>query len=181
MKGNGNINIFHPDNKWWHIWQIIREHRLGILITTESHLDAERTNNINLLFGKKLRIEFSKDPETANARGVAFVISRAMILNVKQHDGSPLSILGVYAPNPAAENATFWKKIQEFYEAHPRLRRPDILGGDTNIVEDALDRQPARTDPDAPVSALDDLKMYLNLIDGWRETNPTTRAFTYHQ
>ncbi|KAJ7667711.1 Endonuclease/exonuclease/phosphatase, partial [Mycena polygramma] len=198
MKGNGNVNVFHPDNKWWHIWQIIREHRLGILITTESHLDAERTNSINLLFGKKLRIEFSKDPETANARGVAFVISkdkikmdsvetreiipgRAMILNVIQHDGSPLSILGVYAPNPASENAAFWKKIQEFYEAHPRLRKPDILGGDTNVVEDALDRQPARNDPDAPVSALDDLKMYLNLIDGWRETNPTTRAFTYHQ
>jgi hypothetical protein len=53
-----------------------------------------------------------------------------------------------------------------------------MMGGDTNVVEDALDRLPARPDP---VSALDELKLYLQLVDGWRETFPTTRAYTYHQ
>ncbi|KAK7016021.1 DNase I-like protein [Favolaschia claudopus] len=177
IKGNGNASLY-SDNKWWHIWQILRDQNLGML---------------------KLRIEISPGPDNpTGARGVAFVIhrdkiqmdgisttevvpGRAMILNVKQKDGSPLSILGVYAPNAPAENAAFWKKIWEWYEERRGMRGPDLMGGDTNIVESPLDRLPARADPSAPVDALDELKIRFNLIDGYRETNPTTRAYTYLQ
>jgi hypothetical protein len=55
------------------------------------------------------------------------------------------------------------------------------MGGDTNIVEDATHGLPAYSDPEGPVSAFNDLKSYLGLVDGWRETFPTTRAYTYHQ
>ncbi|KAJ7605863.1 hypothetical protein DFH06DRAFT_1018033 [Mycena polygramma] len=34
-------------------------------------------------------------------------------------------------------------KIQQFYETHQSIRKPDIMGGDTNIVKDAIDRLPA--------------------------------------
>ncbi|KAJ7213679.1 hypothetical protein C8J57DRAFT_1035833, partial [Mycena rebaudengoi] len=78
-----------------------------------------------------------------------------------------LSILGVYAPNAPAENEKFWKDIQAWYEARPRVRRPDVLGGDTNIVEDPIDRLPSRSDPSAAVTALDELKTYLRLVDGY--------------
>jgi exonuclease III len=104
-----------------------------------------------------------------------------MILEMENVDGTPLSILGVYAPNAPAENEEFWKDIREWYETHPRVRRPDLFGGDLNIVEDPIDRLPTRPDPDAPVSALDELKTYLRMVDGWRETYPTSRAYTYHQ
>ncbi|KAK7040434.1 DNase I-like protein, partial [Favolaschia claudopus] len=199
IKGNGNPSPYHPNNKWWHIWQIMREERLGVLVTTESHLDGPHRDAIHVLFGRKLKILVSPDPDNpTGARGVAFVLhrdkvqmegistmeiipGRAMILNIKQHNGEPLSVLGVYAPNTPAENAAFWNRIGEWYEANPRVRRPDLMGGDTNIVESALDRLPARTDPNAPVEALDELKIRLGLIDGWRETNPTTRAYTYLQ
>jgi exonuclease III len=59
--------------------------------------------------------------------------------------------------------------------------RPDILGGDTNFVEDAIDRLPSHSDSKASVDTFDDLKKYLGLIDGWRETYPTTRAYTFMQ
>jgi exonuclease III len=56
-----------------------------------------------------------------------------------------------------------------------------MMGGDTNIVEDALDRLPSHPDNNNAVNALDELKTYLGLVDGWRETYPTTCAYTYHQ
>jgi hypothetical protein len=59
--------------------------------------------------------------------------------------------------------------------------RPDILGGDTNFVEDAIDRLPSHPDSKASVDTFDDLKKYLGLIDGWRETYPTTRTYTFMQ
>ncbi|KAJ7140523.1 hypothetical protein C8R43DRAFT_819373, partial [Mycena crocata] len=196
IKGNGNVNIYHPDNKWWHIWQVMWTQKVGVLITGESHLDAERKANIDHLFGKKLRIEFSRDPATPNAKGVAFAISkdkvkmegiktreiipgRAMILELKKHDDKPLSILGIYAPNVPAENEAFWKKIGQWYTDHPNVRKPDLMGRDTNIVESAEDRLPARSDTNGAVSALDDLKTQLGLVDGWRDTNPTQKAYTY--
>jgi hypothetical protein len=104
-----------------------------------------------------------------------------MILETTQHDETPLSILGVYAPNAPGENSDFWPAIQQWFESHPRTRKPDVLGGDTNFVEDTLDRLPAHEDPDSAVSAFDSLKEYLSLTDGWRDTYPTIKAHTYHQ
>jgi exonuclease III len=195
MKGRGKPE----DDKWFHIWQVVREQKVGVLIVTETHLDDEYKNNVDSLFKRALRIEFTPDPEAPTARaGLAFALNRntvetdnitttvivpgrAMILKMKNVDGSNLSILGVYAPNRPYQNAAFWRDIKAWYVAHPNVDRPDILGGDTNFVEDAIDRLPSHPDSKASVDAFDDLKAYLGLIDGWRETYPTTRAYTYIQ
>ncbi|KAJ7017556.1 Endonuclease/exonuclease/phosphatase, partial [Mycena alexandri] len=198
IRGNGNVNINHTDNKWFRVNQTMSERRLGILIVGEAHLSDERLQDIERVFARQLKVVFSRDPRTPNANGVAFVLNknlvktddiktteiipgRALLLETKKKNDKPLSILGVYAPNSAAENEEFWKEIQAFFETHRNVRRPDVMGGDTNVVEDALDRLPAHSDPDGPVSALDELKSFLRLTDGWRETHPTTRAYTYHQ
>ncbi|KAJ7487493.1 hypothetical protein B0H11DRAFT_2408084 [Mycena galericulata] len=104
-----------------------------------------------------------------------------MILEMKNVDGSPLSVLGVYAPNRPYQNAAFWKQIKNWFVAHPTVRKPDILGGDTNFVEDPIDRLPAHPDSTSATEAFEDLKRYLGLVDGWRETFPTTRAYTFLQ
>ncbi|KAJ7026422.1 hypothetical protein C8F04DRAFT_966373, partial [Mycena alexandri] len=198
IAGHGNLNVNHQDNKWHHVWQVMREQKIGVLVVREAHLNDERKDSIQNLFGRVIRIEFSQDPLTANAKGVAFVLNknlvdtedvntteivpgRAMLLEMKNVDGKPLSILGVYAPNVPAENAVFWKLIQTWFEIHPLVRKPDGMGGDTNVVEDALDRLPAHPDANSAVTALDELKMYLRLVDGWRDTYPTTRAYSYLQ
>jgi hypothetical protein len=55
------------------------------------------------------------------------------------------------------------------------------MGGDFNMVEDAIDRLPTHADQYSQVEALDELKSELNLKDGWRDTYPTTKAYTFHQ
>ncbi|KAK7037153.1 Endonuclease/exonuclease/phosphatase [Favolaschia claudopus] len=186
--GNGSPNVHSADNKWFEIWQIMREQKVGALL--------RQTDIMNLL-GRVIRLEHSKHPLTANAKGVAIVLNknmvettdirtweivpgRAMLTKMKNVDGSALLVLGIYAPNAPGENATFWTTIKSYFEAHPTLK-PDIMAGDFNMVEDAIDRFPTRADNNPPVNAFDDLKSFLGLIDGWRETFPTTRAYTYHQ
>ncbi|KAJ7328025.1 Endonuclease/exonuclease/phosphatase [Mycena albidolilacea] len=192
IRGNGK------EKKWWKLNQIINHERIGMLIVGEAHLDEERLESIDRVFKRQLLVKYSKDPRTPNANGVAIVVNRnqlkvedirtrevipgrALLLETVKHDGKPLSILGVYAPNTPSENAQFWKDIQGWFTVHSSVRKPDVLGGDKNVVEDAIDRLPAHEDSEAAVSALDDLKGYLNLVDGWRETFPTTKVYTYHQ
>ncbi|KAJ7108520.1 Endonuclease/exonuclease/phosphatase, partial [Mycena epipterygia] len=198
MKGNGHTNIYHNDNKWYNIWQLAREAKAAVTILTEAHPSEERKKEIDNLFGRVIRLEYTEHPQNPNAKGVAIVLNknmietsnvttreiipgRAMTLEMKNVDGSPLSILAVYAPNAPGENATFWGKIQKYYEDDLNISRPDVMGGDFNMVESAIDRLPARIDTNGPVEAMDNLKTYLGLVDGWRETYPSTRAYTYHQ
>ncbi|KAJ7605533.1 Endonuclease/exonuclease/phosphatase, partial [Mycena polygramma] len=197
MKGQGDTNVYSPRNKWFDIWSLVRDQKIGALIVTEAHMNDERKEAIDSLFGRVLRMEFSKDPRTANAKGVAIVLNkqmietsdvqtkeiipgRAMLVKMKNVNDKPLSILAVYAPNAPGENATFWGDLKAYFVAHP-TQKPDLLGGDLNMVEDGIDRNPAKADNNGPVEAFDDLKMYLGLVDGWRETYPTTCAYTYHQ
>ncbi|KAJ7164574.1 hypothetical protein C8R43DRAFT_878856 [Mycena crocata] len=198
IRGNGSTNVYNPKNKWYEIWRIMWERRIGVLIVGEAHLDDNRKADLDSLYGKCLHLEFSKDPETPNAKGIAFVLNRnfvltsdittreivpgrAMLLEMQNVDGKPLSILGVYAPNQPGENEKFWNDIKTYFIANPGVRRPDLMGGDTNIVESEADRCPMHPDNAAAVEALDNLKTFLRLVDGWRETYPTTLAYTYHQ
>ncbi|KAJ7232813.1 hypothetical protein C8J57DRAFT_1091044, partial [Mycena rebaudengoi] len=200
IKGNGNPNVRHQDNKWYELWQIMREGKIGVLIVGEAHMTDQKKADIDALFSRCMRLEFTKNPVSNRRAGVAFVLNknlvetediktieivagRAILLEMKNVDGSALSILGVYAPNDPRENEGFWIEIKTWFIDHPRVRRPDIFGGDMNIVESGIDRMPAHVDvrDSGAMEALDDLKIFFRMIDGWRETYPTTRAYTYHQ
>ncbi|KAJ7260238.1 Endonuclease/exonuclease/phosphatase, partial [Mycena rebaudengoi] len=199
IKGNGHANVRHKNNKWYEVWQIMREGRVGVLVVGEAHMTDGKKADIEALFSRVIRLEFTSDLINDRGRaGVAFILNkqlvetenittteiipgRAMLMEMKNVDGTPLSILGVYAPNPPSENATFWTAIKEWFVRHPRVRKPDVMGGDMNVVEDGLDRLPTSNDPSSPVEALDDLKEFFGMIDGWRETYPTTCAYTFSQ
>ncbi|KAJ7247771.1 hypothetical protein C8J57DRAFT_1080656, partial [Mycena rebaudengoi] len=200
IKGNGNPNVRHQDNKWYELWQIMREGKFGVLIVGEAHMTDQKKADIDALFSRCMRLEFTKNPISNRRAGVAFVLNknlvetediktieivagRALLLEMKNVDGSALSVLGVYAPNDPRENEEFWIEIKTWFIDHPRVRRPDIFGGDMNIVESGIDRLPAHVDvrDSRAMEALDDLKIFFRMIDGWRETYPATRAYTYHQ
>ncbi|KAJ7061718.1 hypothetical protein C8F01DRAFT_1138220 [Mycena amicta] len=106
--------------------------------------------------------------ETEGVRMIEIVPGRALLLETKHADGSPLSILGIYAPNGAAENTEFLKKLIAFFkdEANRNIRRPDIVAGDFNMVESGIDRLPAHSDPASVVNAMDEL---------------TSKVYTYFQ
>jgi hypothetical protein len=131
----------------------LREQKVGVLIVGEAHLDNRHKIDVDNLFGRAIKVEFTPDETAPAARaGLAFVLNkglvetadiksteivprRAMILDMKNADRSPLSILGVYTPNRPSENAAFWNKIKTYYVNRPRTRRPDVFGGDLNIVK----------------------------------------------
>src|ERR1700691_2507183 len=89
-----------------------------------------------------------------NAQGVTIVLNREMtnIHDVKQQDVIPgramlltlpwhsdltLTILNVYAPNAHSENQQFWETLETKW-VDMNLPFPDIMLGDFNLVEDAI-------------------------------------------
>ncbi|KDQ31792.1 hypothetical protein PLEOSDRAFT_154006, partial [Pleurotus ostreatus PC15] len=188
-----------PMAKWLKINQIMRENKYGIMILQETHMDDEREQTIQNLFGRRLKIRASADPDKPTQRaGIAAVLNRgefdaehakcteiipgrALMIKARIHGGKKLSVLGIYAPNSVTENANFWDQIRVYFESRPNERRPDLLIGDFNVVEDAIDRMPARIERNIATEALDKLKLELRLRDGWRSTYPDSARFTFTQ
>ena len=94
-----------------------------------------------------------------------------------------LNILAVYAPNNHNANAQFWSELCERWDdPQARLPKINILLGDFNIVEAAIDCLPPHPDPESPVNALWHLKTSLSLTDSWRTSHPPPETdFTFKQ
>ncbi|KAF9559648.1 DNase I-like protein, partial [Agrocybe pediades] len=138
------------------------------------------------------------DPANPNSKGVATVVNkqkfkhwtgvnangiiqgRALLATVPWGEDSSISILNVYAPNDHRENANFWTQIRRHWLDH-RLAKSDIVLGDMNFVEDAIDRLPAHPNPTPTLESFNDFKQQLNVTDGWRSRNPFRAAYTYTQ
>src|SRR6202012_2068840 len=56
---------------------------------------------------------------------------------------------------------------------------PDAIGGDFNLVPDAIDRLPHRTDPNMVVAAYLQFTCLMEVKDGWRQNYPDTKAYTH--
>ncbi|KAH9851953.1 hypothetical protein C2E23DRAFT_869082 [Lenzites betulinus] len=145
----------------------MREEKLSILAVQETHLNAERSKTLRDLFGEYLSLH-------------SFVINKrrmtdteALLLKIPWTSGRKLTILNVYAPNAAGENAEFWQTVKERLQGGV-----DIILGDFNIVEDEVDRLPTRRDPVRPVEELRKLCRDMRVTDGWRSVNLNQRAFT---
>lgn len=199
MRGYGNQNVRHSGNKWNHINQIMRDKKLAFLIVQETHMDEERQHQVEQLFSKRMKVFSTANPENPTGKGgVAIVLNkhnletdsaqssvivagRALLLRTKFHHEEKISILAIYAPNDPGENRDFWKTILTYFQEHPNIPKPDIMAGDFNMVDDAIDRLPTHNDFLEIVNAFDELKSELGLRDGWRATYPDSKAFTYQQ
>ncbi|KAG6874777.1 hypothetical protein C0992_006584 [Termitomyces sp. T32_za158] len=170
--------------KWNEICQLMREKDIDILALQETHLDNEKTTELNKLFVKQIHFTSSLDPDKPNTKGVAFAIrkktvkwqearyrtlipGRALVIEVPWYEGNVLCCLNVYTPNQSRQNEKFWKDIRAEWNTRPRMLEPNILLGDMNIVEEAIDRLPQHTDDTGAVNALASLKARLRLADGW--------------
>lgn len=202
IRGYRSAGGTRSENKWYHVNQLVRDKNLGILMVQETHLTDERKDDIEKLFGRRLKIHHSSDPENPTGKGgVAVVLNknlvnvqnsvmkviipgRAILISVNWHRSEVMNILTVYAPNVTEsngdENGQFWLDLKNFFTANPNVK-VDVMAGDYNMVEDAQDRSPARDDPERATDALDQLKSTLYLRDAWRNAFPTDRAFTFIQ
>jgi len=193
MRGGGSVA---SRDKWEHINQIIRDKKIGILALQETHITEKDIEYLEKKY-TRLKIINSSDPAHPNAKGVAIVINkyklpwkeashieieqgRALILTIPWHRKSKINILTVYAPNDYNENETFWKSIEDTWNNNT-LPIPDMMLGDMNMVEDAIDRLPARRDPENVSKSMASLKESMNLKDGWRTTHPDTIAYSFTQ
>ncbi len=198
MRGYTSSGGGPPTDKWLCINQVIRDNRIAVLALQETHLTAERINLLNTLFKSSLLVIASANPANeSGAGGVAIALNRrlvdidkaqkeeivpgrAMEITIPWTGGRNLKVLNVYAPNVSAESVTFWKKLEAHYDARPR-NRPDFMLGDFNLVESSIDRLPPRMDATGPTESLKQLIRSLNLTDGWRETEPTRKQYTFLQ
>lgn len=194
MRGRGSPQT---QDKWNHINQILREKSIAILALQETHLSKDHVDRLHTLFGKRLKIHYSIDQNEPNSKGVAIVLNkektntlniteneiipgRALMLVLPWHADLTITILAVYAPNRTGENKDFWTLLQNKLQAQ-NFPLPDIMLGDFNLVENPLDRLPSHPDDANATEALLDLKSMLHYKDGWRSTNPTTKAYTFLQ
>ena len=195
-----NMRGRYSDNgktdKWQDINQYMRESKTNLLTVQETHLTQEDVDNIHDLYGTRLKVIFSQG-DNHRAAGVAVVINKersmsaaieefeiipgtALLARMPWHGDLLLTILNVYAPNGPAENETFWKELKQRF-ATENLPRPDLMMGDFNIVEDAVDQLPAHPDHAGATQALYELRSMLRLKDGWRTYRGNDKAYSYLQ
>ena len=188
--GNG------PISKWTAVTKALRSRQIGILSLQETHLSDELEIQAQQLFSRRLAIYNSPDPENpTGSAGVAFVINkekidtngivlttlvagRAIFLSIPRKHEDTLHLLNIYAPNDLAQHSQFWPEVTAQWAAN-RLPPPHIMTGDFNLVEDPLDRSPARADSATATAALRLCRQSLGLQDIWRQTFPDERSFTY--
>lgn len=177
---------------------MMKENRIGILTVQETHLDEDSVRTLKEMYGRRLEIFSSGDPVNPTAaRGIAVVLNkevtstreaemetvipgRAIMVSLNWHRDKILRVLAVYAPNGNEDNEKFWKEIREWWD-RKRAPRPDLMMGDFNMVEDAIDRRPARLDGGGAVEELIALRANWGLMDGWRTTYPDNKEFSYAQ
>ncbi|KAJ7032284.1 hypothetical protein C8F04DRAFT_882753, partial [Mycena alexandri] len=174
------------------------DEKIGICVVGETHLSAAQASEIqdDHILGRRLDIYHSPNPENPSTRGLAIVLNReitntagvkvhylipgrAVLAVIPWHGKLTHPVLGVYAPvESMQENKNFWDKLCDLWMTTD-LPVPDSMGGDTNIVEDPIDRLPHRADNAAASAALARFKRLVGLQDGWRTVHPDTKAYTY--
>ena len=182
--------------KWSSVFQTMKTNKTAILALQETHLDNEHTQSINECFEKRITVINTQHPTNPRgSAGTAFVINRALIvpknmttieliqgraiaIRFNWHENKELLLINVYAPNGKQEQLKFWEDLDTSRRANG-LRRPDILLGDFNVTEDAIDRAPAHLDDVNVIEALRNLHQCLGLKDAWHHTFPNERNFTY--
>ncbi|TBU38682.1 Endonuclease/exonuclease/phosphatase, partial [Dichomitus squalens] len=203
MNGFGTLQPDHDNNKWGRMSRLLSDNRIGVLLLQETHLTAERLGSIQQLYKRNLEIFSSPHPTQPSQReGVAVILNkrlvssegassltivqgRALQVTLKCKGEDRIHILCVYTPTSEGveERKRFFDQVKEYYSVHHNVPKPDLMAGDFNNVEDAIDRLPICDPPDASVCHLDQLKnaLGLMLVDGWRETHPTARGYTFHR
>ncbi|KNZ72333.1 hypothetical protein J132_04023 [Termitomyces sp. J132] len=131
MKGSASNST---QMKWKEMCQLMREQKIDVLATQETHLDKDKVKELNKLFERQIHIIMSLDTNRPNVMGVAFIINkklanwqeikhcvldpgRAIVIEIPWYNDKTLSCLNVYALNDPSKNKTFWNKIKSNWTA----------------------------------------------------------------
>ncbi|KAJ7090687.1 Endonuclease/exonuclease/phosphatase, partial [Mycena epipterygia] len=175
----------------------MREQKIGIMIVTETHMSTAQALEIEEShMNKRLKLFNYEYRENPSAKGVAIVLNReitntegvkihylipgkAILAVIPWHGTQTVTVLGIYAPTESdEEKVNFWNALCELWLT-TNLPVPDAIGGDFNLVPDAIDRLPHHTDSDAAVAAYLRFVRLMEVKDGWRQENPEIKAYTH--
>ena len=166
---------------------VFKRNKYDIILLQETHWTDELENEVRNDWGHE--VLFSNG--TANARGAAILFNQRLdyTLNSVNKDGDgriisalleiddfTINIVNVYAPRTDTERRTFYSDLDSYILTEYN----NIVAGDTNIALTKYDRLPnacvarqtARTELYKCMSKHE-------LIDVWRQKNPTKREYTW--
>ena len=115
-----------------------------------------------------------------NIEDFELIPGRALITRILWHGDNLLTILNICAPNNHLENEAFWNELKQKLVAR-NIPRLDLMMGDFNIVEDAIDRLPPHQDHLDATQALYELRSMLCLKDGWCGYKGNEKVYSYLQ
>ncbi|KIM64469.1 hypothetical protein SCLCIDRAFT_15235 [Scleroderma citrinum Foug A] len=107
-----------------------------------------------------------------------WISRRAIFLSIPRKHGDTLHLINVYALNDLTQHAHFWAEVTTHWSAN-HLPHPHLLLGNFNMVEDPIDRVPARSDSEPVSTALRTCRQTLGLQDTWHHSFPDERSFSY--
>lgn len=138
----------------------------------------------------------SIDPDKPNTAGIAIILNcdltnttdvkswnlipgHAILLSHLWHENDVITSLALYAPNNSEYSlANFYHTLADTFLQYD-LPAPNLIYGDFNMVEEAIDQLPKWEDPTIVLIALHCLKALLSLQDGWHTENPDKKEYMY--
>lgn len=184
VKGLGQVPKMHE------VISFLKYKKAHLALITETHMTPPRLQTLREAYPD---YSFYSNSPCSDSLGVMFVIldqnrvkeckvffsddvGRALGIKCKIEGSKRAThILGVYAPNVESENVKFLNGIN----TPDAVAKADLVLGDFNRVEAAIDRNPHRREDLRVINALQDLTLPYGLVDGWRETHENELQYTY--
>lgn len=184
-----NVRGINEKKKRWDIFTKLKRKKYDICFIQESHC----TKNQEPLWQNEWGYKAYFSSHTGNSRGVIILVNNTFKYEVHKTisddegryvmldcsiSGHKFTIANIYGPNE--DEPLFFELVRTKLEQFEN--NSIILGGDYNVVQDfildTLNIQ-KRNNPNSHESVLN-LKRDLDLIDPWREENPQSRVYTWH-
>lgn len=191
-----NVKGCGDQGKFESLLALLRREHVDLCVLMESHL----TEKMALGYvARHPQVRIISNSPSSTAAGVTFLSctdrvrweadpvfykdpdGHALGVNVAFYDGREvverMKVLGVYLPN-----LNVGTKQRDFLQTLPpeATARVDLILGDFNIVEEAIDRMPVRADSPSAVALLrENLVTTGRLCDGWRLANPGVLDYTF--
>ena len=184
-----NVRGLNDRKKRRDVFNYLHKKKYDICLLQETHCTKTKENIWENEWGYKAYYS----SYASNSRGVVILFNNTFkydLHNINTDEegrwilidctigGTHLSLVNIYAPNE--DQPIFFEIIKNKLESFSN--NSIILGGDFNVVQDYTKDTlniHNRNNPNAHQKVID-LKMDLDLIDPWRNNNPESKIYTWH-
>ena len=171
----------------------MRTNRVAILALQETHQMEDSIEELNKRYKN---LKFFGSGLSTSSGGIMFVVSdgngtqpnigfewfekgRTGMLSLDYGD-QKLNIVNVYMPNHKVQQKEALVDLRRSLDMKRDIINTELIVlGDWNFVEDRVDRSPQHDNDRRVTGEMAKLKATYDLTDGWRQSNPKARSFTW--